>query len=352
MSNLSDLTIIIPSYNRQGYVIRQLKFWKNTEVKVLVLDGSENVCSKLSSYTSTNIKVLHIPKSIEKRLGLAGQIIETKYAAMISDDEFFLPSALSSVIEFLDKNLSYSACKGRAVGFNLDSENLILGKMAYEDLEGYDLNLESPSERMIDHMSPYVMASLWAVHRTEVLKICLDLISRNTKYSSAAAVEIQISLITAWYGKIKVLNELMWFRSYENENIWWSFGNVSTYKWLSKKKYKQEINQFIDTLSHSISCSQKDIRSALEGLIAYYEEVSRQRGILIRLASVFAIFIPVKAKLLIAAVIKRLIRNKQNSSITLFDCVTSMQNSGVIIDMEGVEAISSLVKQHNHVHTL
>lgn len=343
MKNLSDLTIIIPSYNRQKYLLRQLEFWKNIEVKVLVLDGTEIACSKLSEYNSPDIKVIHIPETIEKRLGLAAQMIDTKYAAMISDDEFFIPSALDSIIQFLNKNLSYAACKGRAIGFNTDSKYQTLGQMAYEDLKDYDLNSESSTERLINHMSPYVMASLWAVHRSEVLITCLDFISRTRTYSTAAAVEVQISMITAWHGKIRVLNELMWLRSYENDNIWWSYGNLTVARWFRESKYKKEVHEFIKSIACLTGCDPKYIRLALKRNTIDAEKMLKKRPLIIRLASIFSRYIPSKLKLFLQKAIKKLIL-KKNSTISLLDCAYEMQNSHVIVDTDQLKLISKLIK--------
>ena len=40
-SDLSDLTIIIPTYNRQNFLVRQIIYLSNYNVNLLIADGSE-----------------------------------------------------------------------------------------------------------------------------------------------------------------------------------------------------------------------------------------------------------------------------------------------------------------------
>ena len=39
--NLSKITIVIPSYERQKYLIKKIKYWSNFEVDVHIVDGSD-----------------------------------------------------------------------------------------------------------------------------------------------------------------------------------------------------------------------------------------------------------------------------------------------------------------------
>ena len=58
---------------------------------------------------------------------------------MSSDDEFYLPSALSSCIEFLSKHSEFSNCGGRAIGFKSDKNN-IYGIKTYLRLNNFCLD--------------------------------------------------------------------------------------------------------------------------------------------------------------------------------------------------------------------
>ena len=46
LDNLSELTIVIPSYEREDYLKRQILFWSNYTAKIVILDGSKKSLSK------------------------------------------------------------------------------------------------------------------------------------------------------------------------------------------------------------------------------------------------------------------------------------------------------------------
>ena len=114
MSNykkLAKLTLVMPSYERQSFVIRSMKYWSNKNVKLVVLDGSKRPIK--SSFLKTlnlnkNIYYKHSKSSFVKRLQKSTSLVKTKYVALIGDDEFYVPSALSKCIDELDKNKEVS----------------------------------------------------------------------------------------------------------------------------------------------------------------------------------------------------------------------------------------------------
>ena len=341
MSDLSNLTIIIPSYNRQPFIKRQIAFWKNTSVEVVILDGSQTGIFP-DEWCENNIRYYHKPVSLEDRLKFASTIIRTEYATMLSDDELFVPSALEECLNFLDNNPDYVACKGQVIGFRRNSFiSRCQGVIGYTDLRGYEVTSSIPAERLLEHMSPYAMASLWAVHRADVLKKTLELAGLRPRYSSAAAFELQISLITAWYGKIKVLDRLMWLRSRENRNIWWSFGNVSTIDWLTNKKYKNEIEQFVNDFS--FICEKDDERLNIVKNISLALNEYSLRGLMTRndgfLKSRFYKIILEFIWNNIGERSRVLLRRIMKIDRPLLDVAKELSSAGVFIDFDELDQI-------------
>jgi glycosyltransferase domain-containing protein len=252
--SLERLTIVVPTYNRQKYISRLIEFWSKTPVKLVVLDGSPEPHELESDFfESANLVYHHSPVSIEKRFGESIAFADTDYVALISDDEFFLPTTCCDCIQFLDQRLDFSACKGQAVGFGWDGR-LVYGMQVYPELMGYGVNSENSVVRMSEHMAPYQMASLWAIQRKDVYQACMRAISSGDAFSSAAAGELQVSLISAFMGKIKVLDKLMWLRSDENKNIWWNTGNLSIAAWWRDSLKEVEHRRF----SSSVALFAKD----------------------------------------------------------------------------------------------
>ena len=81
MKYLSKITIVIPSYNRPKYLIRQLHFWKAYNAQVIILDGSEQSWDINNDESiPNNIQYHHLPVSIEKRLSFIKTLIQTPYS--------------------------------------------------------------------------------------------------------------------------------------------------------------------------------------------------------------------------------------------------------------------------------
>ena len=190
----NKLTIIIPSYNRLGYLQRQLAFWADREVAVIAIDGSEEPLSGVDE-VAANITYRHLKKSLTQRIAEAAEMVRTQYVVMLPDDELYVPSALEASVRFLDEHPDYASCKGLCVCFR---RNLYTSKVEStsnnDGLRGYQVVAATPCERIEEHLFPYTIASIYAVQRVEVFQKFAELLRFDTFYSCAAGWEIQVSL--------------------------------------------------------------------------------------------------------------------------------------------------------------
>lgn len=228
--NSSNFTLIIPSYERPKYIERLVEYWSNIPINVHILDGSKKSIAETLNLPETGlINYHHLPVSIEERFLFAEGLITTPFSALLSDDEFFLPSALESCIAFLQVNSLYVSCTGCSIGFDWRAQK-VTAIHSYPDHRGIDISCDNAFARMEKLMSNYQLICLWAVVRSDVLKASLRGMG-SLKASCAGVVEIQNALITVSYGGCKVLDEVLWLRSYENDNQWWSFGRQTFSDW-------------------------------------------------------------------------------------------------------------------------
>jgi len=273
MCNLKDLTLIVPTYNRQNYIIRQINYWSETDVTLHILDGSNESIDELEFLSrSKNIFYHNIKTSFEHRMGYASSLITTKYAALLSDDEFFIPSSIEKCIKIIENN-NLVSCKGSCFTFNY-IEGKVVGSPAYAGMRGYKIDAQFGKDRMIQHMAPYNMYSLWSIMKSDVMKSCLNAMGLTGKLSCAASAEIQVSLITSYLGSIEIIDDLFWLRSQENNNIWWEDGNISFAKWYSGSNYQDEVKHFLEitaeVLSQKDGNSKKEILDNLKIAINHY----------------------------------------------------------------------------------
>ena len=247
MIDLSDLTIIIPSYNRHEYVIRNMSFWSSTNATVHVLDGSDNKLEKFIKYNfSPNIHYHHHPVSFAERISKASALINTKYAVLLGDDDMFLKTGLRSCIDELENDNQIISCIGRTMSFYCKNETLF-GDIEYKEMENYEVSCNDPFQRMIFHMNPYCCSILYSVIRSDHWKKAASLISLSV-FPDPGIVELQFELAICFLGKSRVIPNLMWMRSYENPSLY-DGKQISFHEWWNDLNYTQLKNELLSNFS-------------------------------------------------------------------------------------------------------
>ena len=217
--NLKDLTILIPTYKRNQYLLKNLSFWEDYSTNIIILDGGKKPINKNKFYNlKNNIKYFFYKESsFERRLYLGSTKIKTPFCVVIGDDELHEPTALKKSISFLKKNFDYGCCIGRCVGFkstknflNLWPEKKIQAK--------HNVNQSRSIKRINYHIKNYTPSTLYAVHRTRTFKFCTN-IFKKIEFDSPYIQETIFEILASAYAKCKVLPNLSWLRSYENDPV-------------------------------------------------------------------------------------------------------------------------------------
>ena len=247
--NLKRLTIVIITYKRQSYALRNMKYWSGREPCIKVLDGSPQPINNVNSQElMSNVQYKHDPRTLYERLNCVLGEISTEYVALMCDDEFYIPTALSVCIDELDNDASLVTCTGCSLGFYIRNGQ-VFGKDAYNKLINYtDVMLNSPVDRLNAHMGNYVPSIIFGVSRTKVWSDALKTVV-NKKFNFFASWEIHFEMLMSFYGKAKVINELMWLRSFEVEPIRnlepKLESNISLKEWFDNDLFYKEKNEFV-----------------------------------------------------------------------------------------------------------
>jgi glycosyltransferase domain-containing protein len=218
MNNLKKLTLVIPTYERQRFAIRAMRYWSSLGPEVYVVDGSKMpLRNEDLRGLNDNIHYHHIKEGLYSRLAHVLPHIKTKYTSLIGDDEFFLPSGLNIAIDFLDSNPEFVSCSGQCIRF-IKRANNIFWQKDYNRLKGYSVLNADPMERMIYHMSHYTPSTIYAVSRTEDWKSVMALVTTK-EYPVYAIGELQFEMAMSYRGKSIAINNILWIRSSENQGI-------------------------------------------------------------------------------------------------------------------------------------
>ncbi len=254
-------------------------YWGELGVNVLVFDGSKDpLPSHELEKIPSCIKYFHRPTGFYDRLKAALKYIDTPYASLAADDEFFLKSGLLAAIDYLDKNQDYVACGGQAVGFWRAQDDIFMTKQ-YAGNSGFDLNHDDRAKRIEDHFSKYTPASVYATVRSADFIAAITAMTEH-EFSVYSIGELQLEMFYAWRGKVKVLDHIYWLRSEENTPTrntdpslfpdrrlekWWMNHNDQT----DKKKFIEIMSRHMAGADFEVPQTERAIRIAMDAYVKF-----------------------------------------------------------------------------------
>ena len=251
MASLADLTLVIPAYNRPAYLERQIDFWSATNVHLCILDGSkESAPQSLIDRMGPNIYYRHLPIGFNERLVMACDLVQTKYVALLGDDELYAPHGLSDCIEALEADSRLIACVGRAMYF-FERDGQIFGNQVYEKSENlvhsFGSDIDRLNESSVDiERGPYL---LYGLFKSSEWKKTVQ-VSYGRKYSSGYVYELAFHLIATLLGPTRMVESLVWMRSGENPAMSSDAVNrkIGIGEWGTDSRYVGEVAYFVDAI--------------------------------------------------------------------------------------------------------
>lgn len=283
MVDLSDLTLVIPAYNRQAYLARQVDYWADTGVHLCILDGSkEKAPDALIARMGKNVHYEYMPVGFNERLVHASQIANTKYVALLGDDELYSKQGLRDCLDLLNRDSRLIGCVGRSLFFfHRDGE--IYGHQVYEksqdviDMFGDDLNrLRNSFPEGDPSRAPYL---LYGVFRSDQWATMFsNAYSRH--YSSGYVYELAVLMIGACLGPTKMIDSLVWFRSGENPAMSSAAvnRNIGMDEWGTSSEFADEYEDFVSRVADSIAdknvASREEIDRAVRGVLQQFTAYS------------------------------------------------------------------------------
>ena len=156
---LSKLTLVMATYGRQDHAIRNMRYWSNTGVILLVLDASPKpIENEILKTFDDNIIYVHDTSDYNERLVNSFSKINTKYTQLICDDEFYPISAVLSCIQELEKDENIISSMGVCLGFDVDkiSKKIFSKRTYFRLIENYNYTMNTdPIERLSEYFKNY-----------------------------------------------------------------------------------------------------------------------------------------------------------------------------------------------------
>ncbi len=360
---MSKLTIVIPTYDRHKYILRSIKYWSNRDVDVLIVDGSSSALNELHlNDLPSNISYHYLPIGLLKRLEIASNLIKTQYCILLGDDEFFIPSALNSAIKTLDKDNKLVACCGQSIGFWpgkiaswLPKSPILLSHIIYPERKGYSISQNNPQKRMVMHMENYSPTSIYSVVRTSDWKKVMSILTKK-EFCAYGIFELQFELAISYLGKTKVLDELFWLRSAENENIqgtdlslqiensfekWW----VDPKKSIEHREVLQIIGDGLSDNTNTVNDIMKYVKISFDSYLKFSK--ARQLSNLSSLRNKFFFSFPVKFQMFLKNIFLY-----RGIGKPLEENIREMKRSGTKVDINELMKIEKLVLEFHSINKL
>jgi glycosyltransferase domain-containing protein len=348
---LYKLTLIIPTFNRQAFALRNMTYWSGRGTVIHVLDGSESPISADDlKVLGGNIHYHHLPVGVVDRLKIALSLVNTEYVAFLSDDEFFIPNALSECIRVMESEHDMVSCGGRCMMF-WRAPCGIMGAPAYTTQQDYAVLMSDPVERMVYHMSPYTPSTFYSVVRADVWKKAMGILVQK-EFPVYAIGELQFELAICYQGMSRVLPHLMWLRSDENPQLTGTSISLEPanpiWNWWFNSNTLNQRNEFMDIMSNGLASSSSDVSVLRDGVSSaidtYVNEYRNSQNILNKVLSVVKKSIPFEIK----QAIKKVIRPNQGAALRigpalLMDVAQAMAASGVSVDFQELANIERVV---------
>lgn len=361
-SFLEKLTIVIPTYERQAYAIRCMKYWSGKKVKIIIIDGSKTSLeiSVIGTFLE-NIKYIHNPIGLYDRMLSSIELIETEYVMQGCDDEFYISSALNSCLKKLSSSSNLVSCTGSALAFNYNNK-LVVGHDIYPQLKNLNLDDLNPTIRVKRHFSNYIPAHLYAVCKASIWKVIAQNVF-SKEYNFFAAWEMQIEFLIPFANKTLAIPELMWLRSMEAPAIRGTSPSMTPslriFDWWFNKKYKNEKEDFIKRIK--ITCKElnkvtkqdyiPDVENSFE---CYLNQPKKKKPFIYLLYYKFFRYFPISIK----NNIKRILKNfgytpsqrgygVVSKILSLIDKAKLLEIDGTKVDFVELKEIEKIISSFN-----
>jgi len=221
MNIIENVTLLIPTRNRDVFLNRAVEFYKKTGgyPKIIVADSSdEQIALKNKMMIETYKSELDVsyflyqPKiSVWHKISEAIKHVGTIYLSIVADDDYIFPDFISlSAISI--KNNNYSAIISRRARITMCSGKFDLSSITIKQFK--EIVSEDPVERIRQHIEIKNSSPFYGLFPKEHLKKAFKYIEKYTVTNNAekhdVLAEVLFNLIIVSLGKIGLSEDIGW----------------------------------------------------------------------------------------------------------------------------------------------
>lgn len=279
-------SLIIPTYNRPEYLRRILSYYNEYagNYKIIVADSSSDENKKVNKEiisSFSNLDILYLSDYSSKinqyhKLADAVNYANGKYCIQTGDDDFITQNGINQSIDFLEKNPDFTVAHGYHISFYLKTDKKGKQPFCWTPIYSHEsITLPDPVSRLNEHLAKYSLPTLYAVHRTDFLKMVFK---ETLKFTDDVRFgELLPSMLTLIYGKMKCLDVLYCVRENTPRSLGETSENLKDF--IRVGTYDEKYAKFRDCLAaHLSKKSQLDVEESKkvidEAMAAYMKKDS------------------------------------------------------------------------------
>lgn len=232
---MKSLTLIIPTHNRQNYLPRSISYYSSINFDVIYCD------STVEAYdfdTPLNISYLHLPNySFSQKILHVLEKVNTSFVALCADDDFVLSSALSLGYEIISKNNNVTTVIGNIVQFHEKFDNYFFTNTIYDSI-----NFNSTPNKNVEKFLCDYRQILWGIYKKDILINSFKILN-EVKFNNDNFFELVISVLSAYNGEIKFLNNILSARELSTQEHW-ATRHQSLFYYSTSKTIQDDFKKF------------------------------------------------------------------------------------------------------------
>ena len=271
-------SVVIPTYNRPAYLKRILSYYHQygSGLPIIIADSSSEENNKRNRETIDSFNdscFSYIDKydtstSAFHKILDALQQVSTEYCVLCADDDFVTPNGIKQSVDFLEHNPDFTVAHGRYIRFMLGGGGSGTGKifswfnyglppeikpsskpastLSHINM-GPSITFPGAVERLHYHLSNYYIPTVYAVHKTDFIKMVWVETQNNT--CDGHFGELLPSMLTLIHGKMKCLDVFYGARDASTARAvyWRPLNDYST------AEYNEEYTKFKGCLAMHLS---------------------------------------------------------------------------------------------------
>ena len=255
---LSELTIVIPTYNRPLELERAIEYWRDLPVTIHILDGSKNSWFPVGVLPGTS-KVFyhHFPQTVNedwkdnyiRRMKIATELCSSSFAALCSDDDFFTVEGLKVALKSL-RDDTCDVVLGKSAQYLFRNQKFEWKRVDFTWRRD-DASLSK--DLSVRYRSTRGGSTYYGIFKTHYWKE-LRLSSVEEKFSNIGAIENIENYLSKVLFRLLVIQEYLWVMNYPDKTYKNAPHKVEKFSsWLHDEKNRHEVKRFIDVLENGLN---------------------------------------------------------------------------------------------------